>query len=77
MSTNMSRRDFIKTTGAAFAIPAIVPASALGRQGTPPSERITVGVIGVGFQARGHLNLLIRHPDTQVLAVCEVDRTRR
>lgn len=77
MSHQLSRRDFVKSAGAAFAIPAIVPASVLGRQDTPPSERITVGVIGVGYQARGHLGLLIRHPDTKVLAVCEVDQKRR
>lgn len=74
----ISRRRFLQTTAAAIAIPAIVPASALGRNGQkPPSERITVGVIGVGYQARGHLNLLIRHPDTKVLAVCDVDTKRR
>ena len=78
MPVRVTRRDFVKAAGTAFAMPAIVPASALGRQGgKPPSERITMGVIGVGFQARGHLGLLIRHPDVKVLAVCEVDRTRR
>jgi predicted dehydrogenase len=77
MRQPLSRRDFIKNSGAAFAIPAIVPASVLGRQDPPPSERITIGVIGVGYQARGHLGLLIRHPDVKVLAVCEVDQKRR
>lgn len=75
----ITRRQFLKGAAAtAIAVPMVVPASALGRGGQkPPSERITVGVIGVGYQARGHLNLLIRHPDTRVLAVCDVDTTRR
>lgn len=78
MDNRMTRRSFLKAAGAAGIAPLVVPASVLGRQGgKPPSERITIGVIGMGFQARGHLNLLIRHPDTKVLAVCEVDRTRR
>lgn len=78
MKEKLTRRDFIKRAGAGLAFPAVVPASVLGRQGKkPPSERITVGVIGMGYQARGHLGLLIRHPDVKVLAVCEVDRTRR
>ena len=78
MSDSMSRRDFIKATAISAAVPAIVPASVLGRRDkTPPSERITIGVIGVGYQARGHLGLLIRHPDVKVLAVCEVDQKRR
>ena len=77
-SGRISRRQFIQGAAAAIAIPAVVPASALGRGGQkPPSERLTVGVIGVGFQARGHLQYLIRHPDVRVLAVCDVDRTRR
>src|SRR5436190_19448707 len=77
-SERISRRQFIRCT-AAVAMPAIVPASVLGRQQgvKPPSERITIGVIGVGYQARGHLNFLVRHPDVKVLAVCDVDRTRR
>ena len=74
----ISRRQFVHRSAAAIAMPAIVPASALGLNGKrPPSERINIGMIGVGFQARGHLNFLLRHPDSQVLAVCEVDRTRR
>ncbi|NUQ69701.1 MAG: Gfo/Idh/MocA family oxidoreductase [Chthonomonadales bacterium] len=78
MARRLTRRDFVKAAGAAAAMPAIIPASALGRQGkTPPSERITIGVIGTGYQARGHIDLLIRHPDVKVLAVCDVDRTRR
>jgi predicted dehydrogenase len=77
-SGRISRRQFIQRTAAVVAIPTIIPASALGRNGQkPPSERITIGMIGVGYQARGHLNLLVRHPDVKVLAVCDVDTTRR
>jgi len=43
----------------------------------PPSERITVGVIGIGAMGRGHLALLLGHPGVQVVAVCDVDRVRR
>lgn len=78
MSNELSRRDFVKTAATAVAAPMIVPASVLGRQGAkPPSERITIGVIGVGYQARGHTEFLVRHPDVKVLAVCDVDTTRR
>ena len=78
MSNEITRRDLLRAAGAAALFPTIVPAAVLGRQGqTPPSERITIGVIGVGYQARGHLNLLIRHPDVKVLALCEADKTRR
>lgn len=74
----LSRRQFIKTTAAAVMLPAVVPASALGRGGRKaPSQKITIGIIGVGYQAHGHLNALIRNSDVHVLAVCDVDRTRR
>src|SRR2546427_11904362 len=77
-SSRITRRQFITTSAAAIAMPTIVPASALGLNGQkPPSERINVGIIGVGYQARGNLNYLLHHPDTQVLAVCDVDTTRR
>src|SRR5258708_43585 len=74
----ISRRQFIGRTAASIAIPAIVPASALGLNGRkPPSERINIGIIGVGFQARMHLDFLLRHPDSHVVAVAEVDKSRR
>jgi len=74
----MSRRDFIKVTGAAAALPVIIPRSALGdakRQAA--SERITLGFIGVGKMNRGHLGNFLEMKDVQVLAVCDVDTTRR
>jgi predicted dehydrogenase len=73
-----SRRDFLKTVGigaaaAALAAPTIIPASALGAEGTtPPSDRITLGFIGIGKQGEGHMRGLVRHKDIQVLAICEV-----
>jgi predicted dehydrogenase len=36
-----------------------------------------MGFIGTGTQGRGLLNNFLNQPDTQVLAVCDVDTTRR
>jgi hypothetical protein len=59
------------------AAPWIIPSSAWGADGaTPPSERLTMGVIGNGMMGRGHLARLLGDPGTQVLAVCDVDRLR-
>lgn len=78
MTKTISRRELIVGAAAMVAAPTIIPASALGRQGAPPpSERLTMGFIGVGFQARGHLNAFVRNTDVKVLAVCDVDTTRR
>jgi len=70
-----SRRIFLKTTVAAAAAPLILPGHVWGAQ-TPPSERITMGFIGVGTQGRGLLNGFLGK-NTQVLAMCDVDTTRR
>jgi len=56
--------------------PWIIPAQSKGG-GRPPSERITVGLIGKGLMGSGHLRRLVGDPDVQVLAVCDVDRQRR
>ena len=83
VSRSTSRRQFLKgsaAAGAALALsaPTIIPASALGANGAAaPSERLTLGFIGMGTQMRGHLNRLTGRRDTQVLAVCDVDSTRR
>jgi len=73
-----SRRRFLQQAAAAGAIsgfPAIVPASVLGAEGRPaPSNRITVGAIGVGGQGNGNLGGFLGDPRCQVVAVNDVDR---
>jgi predicted dehydrogenase len=80
-SRRISRRQFIKragAAGAALSMPTIVPASVLGRGGQkPPSEKLSIGMIGMGYQARGHRSFLLAHPDTRVVAIAEVDAKRR
>ena len=76
---SVTRRDFVKSTAAlAVAAPTIISARALGDDKTPaPSNRITLGFIGIGKQASGHLNALTGKAETQVLAVCDVHSGRR
>ncbi len=75
---NLNRRNFLKTSGKALgllALPSIVPASALGKNGfTPPSDRITIGCIGVGGMGTGNMRSFLQKNDAHVLAVCDVDR---
>ena len=35
--------------------------------------KIRVGVIGVGLRGQGHLDLLLRRPDVDVIAICDID----
>jgi hypothetical protein len=77
---SLTRRAFLARSAAAslLAVRSIVPASVLGRDGTPaPSDRIGVALIGVGCMGNGHLHHLAGGKDTQLLAVCDPDRTRR
>jgi len=78
----VTRRGFLRhgvaASAAALAGPTIVPATALGRDGRPaPSNRITIGMIGLGRQAIArNLPVFLRSGDTQVVALCDVDRWR-
>ena len=78
----MDRRNFLGRTlvltAGALALPEFVPARVFGAQGAvPPSERITVGLIGKGAMGGGHLQRVAHDPAFQLLAVCDVDKVRR
>lgn len=79
MHTLLSRRRFLRTSAAAFAAPIFVRASVLGASNAPPpSEQLTVGMIGLGMQANGyHVPTLLGFDDVRVVAVCDVDTNRR
>jgi predicted dehydrogenase len=73
----VSRRDFLRTSaavGTGLAFPAIVPASVFGAEA--PSERITVGCIGVGRMGTGDLGEALGFKQVQVVAVCDLDSKR-
>ncbi len=70
-----SRRQFLATTGAALALPTIVPSSVLGLgDKIAPSNRITVGVVGWGMQGPGNTKALMELADCQVVAACDLDK---
>src|SRR5262245_14294795 len=77
----LNRRQTLKTmaaAGAACLAPTIIPASALGRGGAvAPSERIVVGGIGIGSRGEYDLNWMLREPDVQFVAICDVRKVRR
>lgn len=78
----INRRDFIKRSTAvaasAFAFPAIIPASALGADGTiAPSNRVVMGCIGVGSQGTSNMGQFLKLPDAQIVAICDVDSEHR
>src|SRR5262245_34669336 len=69
-----SRREFTAAamTGAALTI---VPRHVLGGPGyTPPSDKITLGVIGLGRQGMAVMMNLLQLTEFQVISVCDVNR---
>jgi hypothetical protein len=62
----------------AVALPCLIPASALGREGkVPPSERIVMGGIGLGGRGSYDLGWMLGERDVQWVAVCDVVKGRR
>jgi hypothetical protein len=82
-SGRFSRRSFLRTSvGAGFAASAFgaipIPSSALGLDGNvAPSERITLGGIGIGNRGTYDLGCFLEQVDCQFLAVCDIKKDRR
>ncbi len=81
VGSTLSRRRFLQWTagvGGAIAVPQFVPASALGKDGAAaPSDRITLGAIGIGNRGTYVLNCFLNEPDVRFVAVAEVKKARR
>lgn len=80
-TSGLTRRAFLRratSTAGGIASLSLMPSLVRGiGPAVPPSERINVGLIGRGLMGSGHLKVLLGRSDTQVLAVCDVDRSRR
>ena len=73
----VARRDFVLGSAAAIAAASIAP-RVLGRQdAVPPSERITLGVIGIGPRCTYDLTAMLKFPDIRCVAIAEVQAKRR
>ena len=77
----LNRRSFLKTAmqaSALLAVPTVVPSSVLGRDGAvAPSERITLGAIGIGNRGSYDLGCFFQEPDVHFVAICDIKATRR
>ena len=73
--TGFSRRQFIATTALAVAAPTILTSCATASARRPAaSGRITMGMIGCGWQGGSNMNGFLNHPQCQVVAVCDLDQ---
>jgi len=76
-ANELTRRRFLGdalAAGTVLAAPLIVPASARGADDRPaPSERITIGCIGLGGRGTVNMNTFLGHGEAQIIALCDVD----
>jgi predicted dehydrogenase len=76
VSRSLTRRNFLKTAIIAGSAPLILRSSLFAAD-TAPSQQITLGFIGLGKQGSGLLRACLPRTDFRVLAVSDVDTTRR
>jgi threonine dehydrogenase-like Zn-dependent dehydrogenase len=70
----ITRRQFLKSsavTAAALTAPIIVPSSVFGANA--PSNRVTIGSIGLGGMGTGNMKGFKGKSGSQVVALCDVD----
>jgi predicted dehydrogenase len=72
---SINRRQFLRRTAAAIALPSLIPASAWGA--VAPSEQITLGCIGVGSMGKTNMNSFLGLSGCRVVAVCDAYEDRR
>jgi len=79
--TQIKRREFVANTSKAslaFAIPTIIPATALGLGGTtPPSDKIQLGVIGMGRRCKYVMAEILKLEDVRCRVIADVQASRR
>lgn len=76
-----SRREFLLRTAAASvaaSFPTVLPSRVLGQDGaTAPSEKISLGVIGIGPRCTYDLQAMLQFEDVRCVAIAEVQAKRR
>ncbi|MFA6240102.1 MAG: Gfo/Idh/MocA family oxidoreductase [Candidatus Hydrogenedentales bacterium] len=73
---NTTRRSFLKKIAAISAAPFILPSKVWSAE-VQPNDRIVMGFIGMGKQSKHLLGTFLQFKEVRVVAVCDVDTTRR
>ena len=72
--TALNRRAFTQAALTGLVAPFIVPARAWGKTEVAPSERVNVGIIGLGGIGMGHVGRFLRAREAHIVAVCDVHK---
>jgi len=67
----MNRKDFIKNTSLAGVSLSLFPSKIFATANDFPKVRLAI--IGVGARGIGHLDLVLRRDDIDVIAICDID----
>lgn len=73
----ITRRKFLAGSGLAVGLPVFIPSTVLGGDAVPPSERITLGAVGIGPRGRYVLGRMLEESEVHFAAICDVQRERR
>lgn len=75
---SLHRRTFLAGSLATAAAAAFIPSHVLGKDGaTAPSEKITLGIIGIGPRCTYDLKAMLPFADVQCVAIADVQASRR
>src|SRR5438067_2396781 len=68
----IDRRRFLSAAGATIAFPTLIPLTTLrAADGSTPSGRITMGMVGCGGMGNGNADSFLRQQDCQIVAACD------
>ena len=74
---HLSRRNLLKSMLAAGAAPWVIPGGLLGAGAqTRPSNKTTLGVIGLGDRGSSDMQDFLKCDDVRVTAICDVNKRR-
>lgn len=74
-----TRREFLQSgvkASAALSLATVLPSGILGRDKTAPSDKITLGVIGIGPRCTYDLKSMLGFGDVRCIAIAEVQARR-
>ncbi|GMU21873.1 MAG: dehydrogenase [Phycisphaerae bacterium] len=71
--TQITRRQALRTAAAAVAVPAFIPARLLGADA--PSNKIHIGMIGVGWMGGANMDAFLGIKECRVVAIADLDKS--
>ncbi|MCS7305670.1 MAG: Gfo/Idh/MocA family oxidoreductase [Thermoguttaceae bacterium] len=70
----VDRRRFLSGTVLGWGLPVVLAGRSWAANSPPPSQQVTVAVIGTGSRGMGLLEMVLQEPRCRVLALCDVDK---